>query len=231
MISHNHKCIFVHIPKCGGQSVEHIFLNDLGLSWTHRSPLLMRPNDDPQVGPPRLAHLTYKQYISSCYISKSLWEQYLSFSIVRNPYSRVESFYKYLGYKGVVSFESFVCRWLPKIFKGEMSWFLMPQYDYISDEEGGIAVNATIKLEELNKKLPGLLAQVGIASVHIPHINKSSSPRKPGAIARIRMLRQGVFEPRIRVKDNIVWTPEARAVVNRLYASDFENLGYHRVVS
>ena len=32
MISHEHKTVFIHIPKCGGQSVETCFLDDLGLS-------------------------------------------------------------------------------------------------------------------------------------------------------------------------------------------------------
>jgi hypothetical protein len=32
MISHPHRTLFVHIPKCGGQSVEHAFLNALSLT-------------------------------------------------------------------------------------------------------------------------------------------------------------------------------------------------------
>ena len=30
MICHDYKCIFVHIPKTAGQSIEHVFLNQLG---------------------------------------------------------------------------------------------------------------------------------------------------------------------------------------------------------
>ena len=33
MISFPHKTIFIHIPKCAGQSVEETFLNDIGLDW------------------------------------------------------------------------------------------------------------------------------------------------------------------------------------------------------
>ena len=52
MISHNHEYVFVHIPKCGGQSIEHVFLNDLGLEWHNRSPLLLRPNDNLEIDSP-----------------------------------------------------------------------------------------------------------------------------------------------------------------------------------
>ena len=46
MISHKHKTIFVHIPKTGGQSVESVFIEDEGLTWDTRAPLLLRRNDD-----------------------------------------------------------------------------------------------------------------------------------------------------------------------------------------
>ncbi len=33
MISHQHKCILVHVPKTAGQSIEHVFLDLHGLTW------------------------------------------------------------------------------------------------------------------------------------------------------------------------------------------------------
>jgi hypothetical protein len=59
MISHKRKCVFVHIPKCAGQSIESVFVNDAGLTWEDRAPLLLRPNANNRVGLPFLAHLTY----------------------------------------------------------------------------------------------------------------------------------------------------------------------------
>src|SRR5690554_5037206 len=232
MISHNHKCIFVHIPKCGGQSVEHVFLSDLGLGWNHRSPLLLRPNDDPKVGPPRLAHLTSKEYIKFCYLSKELWGKYFSFAVVRNPYSRVESFYKYLGYQGAVSFESFVCHWLPKALKGKIGWFLMPQTEYILDETGGLAVNELVRLEELDQQLPEMFSRLGIEIQNVPHVNRSGgSKKRNGALRRISMIREGVFEPKFTVSSEISWSPESRLIVNRLYQADFELLDYEMLFS
>jgi hypothetical protein len=44
MISYKRKCVFVHIPKCAGQSIESVFDNDAGLTWENRAPFLLRPN-------------------------------------------------------------------------------------------------------------------------------------------------------------------------------------------
>ena len=63
MISHRHRCVFVHIPKVAGQSIEHVFLGWNGLNWKGRAPLLLRPNEDPRKGPPRLAHLRAQDYV------------------------------------------------------------------------------------------------------------------------------------------------------------------------
>lgn len=228
MISHCHECIFVHIPKCGGQSVEIAFLNDLGLGWNHRSPLLLRPNDDPEVGPPRLAHLTYKQYIKFNYLSERLWKKYFSFTVVRNPYSRVESFYKYLGFDGAVSFNTFVTQWLPKLFNGDMAWFLMPQVEYFCKDDGSISVDEVVKLEKLNNKLPSLLNRVGIDITEIPHVNKSenSNEKNAGIFHRFCKAREGVFEWKWRINKDLKWSPEAIAVANALYQRDFKTLEY-----
>ena len=63
MISHHQKCVFVHIPKNAGQSIEHVFINLLELTWETRAPLLLRRNEHPELGPLRLAHLKAEEYV------------------------------------------------------------------------------------------------------------------------------------------------------------------------
>jgi len=130
MVSHKHKCIFVHIPKVAGQSIELFFSNLLGLDWKTRAPLLLRPNDESEIGPPRLAHLKLQEYLSYHYISPNLFKEYYKFTFVRNPWSRTVSFYKYGNFNRQISFKRFVEINLPNLIV-EKEWFYGSQYDFI----------------------------------------------------------------------------------------------------
>lgn len=66
MISHSLKCIFVHIPKCAGSSINQE-LNLKSVGFSGHSPMSYH----------------------------SEYSDYLSFTFVRNPYDRVVSAYKY----------------------------------------------------------------------------------------------------------------------------------------
>ena len=79
MISHQHETIFIHIPKCAGTSIERVFLDDLNVTWQNRGPLLLRKNENHEVGPPRLAHVTCNEYTKFHYISKNYFENTSNF--------------------------------------------------------------------------------------------------------------------------------------------------------
>ena len=130
MISHQHETIFIHIPKCAGTSIERVFLEDINVTWQNRSPLLLRINENHEVGPPRLAHLTHGEYTEFHYISKKLFRKYFKFSICRNPYARTYSLYKYTTNQ-TISFDSFVLNLKEKFSKEEHFWFIRPQTDFI----------------------------------------------------------------------------------------------------
>lgn len=68
MISHHHKVIFIHIPKCAGRSISEAF----GQPFDH--------------------------YTASYYQTKhpDNWNEYTVFTTVRNPYQRLVSMYHYL---------------------------------------------------------------------------------------------------------------------------------------
>lgn len=81
MISHQHKCIFIHIQRCAGTSIE-TWLTGSNW-WLHEA---------------RTKHLIASQARK---IYASYWDEYFKFSIVRNPFSRVPSMMRHNRHFGI----------------------------------------------------------------------------------------------------------------------------------
>lgn len=81
MISHEHRCIFVHIPRAGGSSVEQWLC---GADWWTIEP--------------STKHLTASQAKA---LYSEWWDDYFKFSIVRDPYSRAASLLTYADFFGL----------------------------------------------------------------------------------------------------------------------------------
>ena len=75
MISHELKCIFIHIPRTAGSSIEKFLV---GTDWWRFDR--------------RTKHLVASQAKK---IYKEYWDDYFKFSFVRNPYSRMLSMASY----------------------------------------------------------------------------------------------------------------------------------------
>ncbi len=183
MLSHHDKCIFVHIPKAAGQSVESVFVERSGLSWENRAPLVLRPNADPLMGPPRLAHLTAGEYVELGYISLEKFEQYFTFSFVRNPWARLVSEFNYrrsLGDKYFqCSFKTFLFERFPKpeadnhLLVQDYYRHVMPQWQFLFDNEGNQLVDFIGKFENLQNDFNAVCVELAIAETILPHKNKT----------------------------------------------------------
>lgn len=175
MISHPHQTIFVHIPKCGGQSVERAFLADLGLDWSNRAPLLLRPRVDGECAPPRLAHLKLQDYLQNHYVSQALFERYFKFAVVRCPYERVISFYAYLKLFKEKSLDEFVKEDLRAFLNPthERYWFFQPQAPYLVGPDGGVGVDRVFFLERLASDWDALCQLANLGARPLPHVNQS----------------------------------------------------------
>lgn len=223
MLSHHHRTIFVHVPKCAGQSVECAFLADLGLTWETRAPLLLRANDHPELGPPRLAHLLARDYTRLRYVPAEMFAAYYRFAVVRNPWSRAVSLYRHLGLN--LSFRDFVGRWLPDEFdrreRGGEFWFVRPQADYLYDGDE-MLVQDVVRFENLAEDFPRIAAASGL---HAPlsHVNR-------GADAARRRSRRWRWWWPSRHESHPSWrdyyTAETISGIARLYANDADRFGY-----
>lgn len=102
MISHKHKCIFIHIPKTAGMSINTFFHPGVVFKT-------VPPDYERLFGwcPKRkihLQHATSKQLLELELISEDVWKTYFKFSFVRNPWDRAYSDYlwvqEFSGVKG-----------------------------------------------------------------------------------------------------------------------------------
>lgn len=227
MICHEYKCLFVHIPKAAGQSVEHYFLKKVGLDWASRSPLLLRKNDQPKVGPPKLAHMRALEYVKFHYLSKELFETYYKFSFVRNPWSRAVSTYKYLGYHTFMSFDNFVFFQLPKLMVNK-NFFVSTQYDMLYDQNQ-LMVDFLGRFENISDDFAKICMHLGFDDKVLPHINKSEPEKFKGLKLLIKnpsLLKKYSFSRHFKKDYKDYYNTKTREQILNIYKKDVETFQY-----
>ena len=223
MISKAHNCIFVHIPKNAGQSIEHVFLGLNNLTWKTRAPLLLRPNSDPAAGPPRLAHLRARDYVRCGHVSQADYDRFFKFGIVRNPWERMVSFYKYMGEPKTESFNEFVLNSFPRFWKDKY-WFVCPQTDYVYDEQSKLLVDFVGRFEQLQPDFGIVCQKLGLPPIQVPFVNKSKERGLLGKLRRMFGAVGAATEPKRKYQD--YYNEETQNFVAEKYAPDIANFGY-----
>ncbi len=94
MISHKHKCIFLHIPKCAGTTVNQLISDNKNFNY-------LEPDYEYLYGwcPERklfMQHATIEELIETDLISNEIWNSYNKFTIIRNPWERLISSYNWI---------------------------------------------------------------------------------------------------------------------------------------
>ncbi len=164
MISHIHNCIFIHIPKCAGESIETALMGRP--NWEKDDPnyKFLEESEDSIAGQDK--HYTIKQWRNNYYFN-----QYFKFSIVRNPWDASLSFYKYRKKRDNFphSFNEWVSCVNPKIF----SRFLSP-LNYLLEGDD-VPLDYVGRFEDLNHEWKIICKKLNIKCKKLPHINKTLS--------------------------------------------------------
>ena len=188
MISHQHKCIFIHIPKNAGQSIEHVFLKWAGLTWKTRAPLLLRPNSDPAQGPPRLAHLKASEYVRCGHLEPQQFASFLEILVCEKPVGNsMASFYKYLGSPERQTFKEFITGQFQSEFWPAKYWFVGPRSEYIYDSHDRLMVDYLGKFETLQADFNSVCEKLGVPHTPVPapsSINRSCTAGCVGCFRR-----------------------------------------------
>lgn len=235
MICHQYRCLFVHIPKTAGQSIEAYFMQHLKLPESERDALLLSKNSDPRLGPPRLSHLKASEYLSGGHITPELFQAYYKFSFVRNPWDRLVSFYKYRGHAHRYDFKTFVFRHMPKPSWTNDYCHVTPQYDFLY-QDGRCQVDFVGRFENLQADFDRVCEAVGLPQGKLPHANKSLQRHTVLSVLRgeprkiVRNLKRIVLRGRAERNTfrhySEYYDAETRDRVAQIYRQDIEAFGY-----
>ena len=227
MICRSFNCIFVHIPKTAGRSVEMFFMNKLGLnreSEADRQELLIIDNDDPAKGTEKRSHLSATEYVQCGHVTQQEFSELYKFSFVRNPWARLVSEYRYRNFLSHRSFKDFVMNKLPPPGRDDKYRHVMPQSDMLYDDAGQLLVDFVGKFETLQKDFDRVCQQLGFDESALPHVN-SSDKKSRDLRRRVRNFLRRNGESDLHSYTDFYDT-ETREFVNQLYRADIDNFNY-----
>jgi hypothetical protein len=188
MISLIHKTIFVHIPKCAGQSVESTFLKDISPDLNHDSHRHLlgcfeKPPSWDAAYPSRLAHLTAAQYTSLAFVSQSQWDSYFKFSTIRDPIERCVSMWRYHLYTEM-SFPDFINEHLPSL-SVQNDWYRSQSHYLIDTATGSCLVDVVLPFSQIAERWHVIQQRAGVRAA-LDHRNEArvDRPEVPPALAR-----------------------------------------------
>jgi hypothetical protein len=159
-VSDKYKCIFLHVPKTGGSTIENI-LKPISLYGPYRGNTLA-----PQ-------HLIYNDIQK--FIPQDKFKSYWKFTMVRNPWDRIVSDYHWNS-RGYKTFQEFIYQireflslldpFTDKDFKNKIKGHFLPQILYINDDVHVYRYeNYSDSLKDisirLQLKLPDPIPQIG----------------------------------------------------------------------
>ena len=178
MIDHTHRIIFTHIPKTGGTSIEKAISNR---DWWE---------DDLR----KEKHITTNQAKK---IYKKYWKKYFKFSVVRNPWDLMVSWYKWRNLN---------CDYKKYLLEYNILTPLVPAVsaaDYILNDNNELQVDFVCKFENLHHDFQSMCKKSGIKNITLPHINKTNHKHYTE-----------------------YYDDETREIVEQKYARDIEYFGY-----
>lgn len=193
MISHQYKCIFIHVPKCAGTSIEKVLghfdeydgrgkqdhrsmsqieehFSGSGLTLLKRRAREILPIKCVKKRPSRNPKNDFQ-------VTRAQYDEYFKFTIIRNPWARAYSWYKNMirdkehhkkyGITPELSFKDFL-----RDHSGK--GLLKPQTWWLKSQDGSINLDHIGRFETLQEDFWKACDTIGLPRVELPHILKGS---------------------------------------------------------
>lgn len=204
MISNPHRCIFVHIPRCAGSSVESMIWPGPRREEELWMGFVDRYRNKYQTG--GLQHLLAGQIRKE--VGREVFAAYFKFTVVRNPFDRLVSQFAYMSRRE--DLREFVGMGKDASFAGYLACIRRrshvqwePQTSFLVDDDGSLLVDYVVRFESLERDLSQVLARLKMTAAVPPHVNASD---------------RGAYQA--------YYTAETRAEVEEMYSDDLDRFGY-----
>ena len=160
MISHNLRCILIHIPKTGGSSITRVL-----------DPTVQVGGDGRQFGYDEGSMAQTNVYLEDKHVSATylkqkyphIFDKYFKFALVRNPWSHIVAQYEWHTF-----IKTFTGR-----FDQYVSIYRLYQYSMLDQltVNGHLAVDYIGRFEQLQESFDYVCEQLGISKQMLPHLN------------------------------------------------------------
>lgn len=177
IVSHSQKFIFIHIEKNAGTSITRTLDNYM----TYKDLILgcspfgegIQPFYKEKYGVNKHSNAIDVKSL----VGKQVWNDYFSFSFVRNPWDRVVSLYTWCRnskHKLPICQEAINSKSFSDFIKSKCFSELPQQLDYISDTEGNIIVNFVGRQEFVQRDFSYICGKIGIDNLDLHAANSSN---------------------------------------------------------
>lgn len=224
MISHEHRLIFIHIPKCAGTSVERYFGHFEGMDGEReRDHRTIRDLEAPVPAASLLGGRENLYFIARRlrrrYVRPARFEvnnimptprqfrDYYKFTILRNPWDRMMSWYRDVQ-RHKPHQRIYPSTDLTDFVKRYAGWKMLGTYEFWTRTfNGRDPMNRVILMENMKKGLEDLAADLGLGSLTLPRENAAESPAE---------------------RSGVTFSDEADQIIRHVYSSEIDRFGYDR---